>query len=274
MTEREYVLGTGDDELARLGLQNRLWSDTVVGTWRRARIAPGERALDVGCGPGFAAFDLAHLVTPAGAVVGVDESEAFVGHANEQARRRGLPQVRARVGDVQRLEEVLAGEAPFDFAYARWVLCFVSDPEAVVRGVAAALRPGGRLVVHDYFNYGSMTTAPRCESHDRAVAATMRSWRARGGDPDVGQRLPALLRAHGLRLDDVRVHARVARGVDSMFAWPDTWWRTYAPKLVAMGELERIDCERLLQDLDDIRRGDGFVQCPPVYEFVATREAP
>ena len=75
------------------------------------------------------------------------------------ARSRDLPQLRTRLGNVERLPEVLAGEAPFDLAYARWVLCFVKDPAAVVRGVARALRKGGRLIVHDYFNYASMTLA-------------------------------------------------------------------------------------------------------------------
>ena len=65
---------------------------------------------------------------------------------------------------------------------------------------------------------------------------------------------------------------RVARGGDTMFAWPDTWWRTYAPKLVAMGELAQADCDQLLADLEAIQGGAGFVQCPPVYELIATKE--
>ncbi|MFY9341712.1 MAG: methyltransferase domain-containing protein, partial [Planctomycetota bacterium] len=72
--EREYVLGTGADELSRLGLQHRLWSDAAHQAWQRACIRPGQRVLDVGCGPGYAAFDLAQIVTAVGAVVGVDES--------------------------------------------------------------------------------------------------------------------------------------------------------------------------------------------------------
>jgi len=271
MTEREYVLGTGDDELARLGLQNRLWSDAAIRAWRHAGLQRGARALDVGCGPGYASCDLADLVGPDGAVVGVDESRPFVRFANEQATARRLPQLRALPGDVQELPALLADEAPFDLVYARWVLCFVPRPEAVVRGIAGALRPGGRLVVHDYFDYASMTMAPRRRSHDLAVAATVRSWQQNGGDPDIGQRLPALFAEHGLRLDTVRTHVRVARGGDTMFAWPDTWWRTFAPKLVAMGELSQDVCDELFADLERIANGDGFVQCPPVYEFVATR---
>lgn len=272
MAEREYVLGTGGDELARLALQHRLWSDCAHQVWQRAGIRPGQRVLDVGSGPGYAAFDLAQLVTKAGAVLAVDESAGFVEHANAQAAARGLPWLRARAGDVQRLADALAGEAPFDLAYARWVLCFVRDPEAVVRGVAAALRAGGCFVIHDYFNYGAMTTAPRRKSHDLAVAATMKSWRANGGDPDVMGRVPAMLVAHGFAIEHVQPHNRIARGGDAMFAWPDTWWRTFAPKLVGMGLLAAADCEQLLADLTAIRASESdFVQCPVVYEVVARK---
>jgi SAM-dependent methyltransferase len=273
MAEREYVLGTGLDELARLAQQHRLWSDTAHQAWQRAEIRPGQRVLDVGCGPGFASFDLAQLVTSSGAVVGVDESATFVQHANEQARARAMPWLTARVGDVQRLGTVLTGERPFDLAYARWVLCFVRDPGAVLQGIAAALRPGGRVVIHDYFNYGAMTMAPRRRSHDLAVAATMRSWREQGGDPDVVARLPGLLAAAGFQLVHLQPHLRVARGRDAMFAWPDTWWRTFAPKLVQKGLLAQADCDQLLADLALMRASDtDFIECPTVYELVAVRE--
>lgn len=272
MSDREYVLGTGDDELTRLSLQHRLWSNTAHESWLEARIAPGLRVLDVGCGPGYASFDLASLVTSRGAVVAVDESKNFVAHANDQARVRGLPQLAAKVGDVQNLADCLGGQAPFDLAYARWVLCFVRDPEAVVRGVAAALKSGGRFVMHDYFDYGSMTMSPRRRSHDLAVQATMKSWKQNGGDPDVMGRVPRMLVQHGFSIDRVRSHQRIARGKDAMFAWPDTWWRTFAPKLVSMGLLAQGDCDQLVADLEAIRGSEtDWVQCPVVYEVIATK---
>jgi len=270
--ETPYVLGTGNDELQRLGLQHRLWADAAHAAFRRAGIRIGQRVLDVGSGPGFASFDLAQLVTRQGAVVAVDESGAFLDHVESQARSRDLPQLRVRRGNVEQLPDVLAGEPPFDLAYARWVLCFVRDPAAVVRGVAAAVRPGGRFVVHDYFNYASMTLAPRRASHDRVVAATVAAWRRNGGDPDVVGRLPAMLDASGFTVLQIDVHQRVARGCDSMFGWVDTWWHTFAPKLVTMGLLTAEHADELLRDLQSMR-GDphSFVQCPPVYEVLAER---
>lgn len=271
-TKAPYVLGTGDDELQRLGLQHRLWSDALLAACRRAQLGIGQRVLDVGCGPGFAALDLAQIVTERGAVLGVDESAPFLEYLQSQAKARQLPHVQTRCADVQQLGAALANEAPFDLAYARWVLCFVPDPAAVVRSVASLLKPGARFVVHDYFNYTAMTLAPRSVAFDRAVAATAKAWRGRGGDPDLVARLPQILQAAGLQLEHLELHARMARGTDSMFAWIDTWWHTFAPKLVLMGLLDQADQDALLHELAAMR-GDGnrFVMCPPMWEVIARR---
>lgn len=273
--EPEYVLGTGRDELERLGHQHRLWSDAAHEAWLRAGIGAGARVLDAGCGPGYAAFDLAQLVTGSGSVVGVDESAGFVGYLNEQASRRGLGNLRGIAGDAQRLGAALAqgGQAePFDAVWTRWVLCFVPDPEAMVAGMGACLRAGGRLVVHDYFNYRSMAMAPRTRSWERVVEATMASWRSRGGDPDVMGRVPALCHKHGLRVRHMRVIQRMARWGEPMWHWPDQWWRTFAPKLVAMGFLAQAECDELIGDLDEARRTPGsFLVPPPVYEMIAEK---
>ena len=60
--ERDYVLGTHEQELARLGLQHRAWRPVALDCWQRAGITVGKRVLDVGAGPGYAAVDLAEIV--------------------------------------------------------------------------------------------------------------------------------------------------------------------------------------------------------------------
>jgi hypothetical protein len=49
--DRDYVLGTHNEELARLGLQHRVWRPVVLDCWQRAGITVGKRVLDVGRGP-------------------------------------------------------------------------------------------------------------------------------------------------------------------------------------------------------------------------------
>lgn len=76
----EYVLGTGEIESTRLGLQHRIWSGPAHWLWERAGIRPGMTVLDVGCGPGHASIDLAEIVGPSGRIYAVDESPLFLKH--------------------------------------------------------------------------------------------------------------------------------------------------------------------------------------------------
>ena len=65
----DYVLGTHDGEVARLGLQHRVWREAMFAAWRRAGIRTGWRVVDVGAGPGYATLDLAELVGASGEVL-------------------------------------------------------------------------------------------------------------------------------------------------------------------------------------------------------------
>src|SRR5437762_14189187 len=90
MSEKDYVLGTHDEELLRLGLQHRVWRPVVLDCWQKAGITAGKRILDLGAGPGYAALDLAEIVGPSGEVVALERSGNFVAAMRESFRRRGL----------------------------------------------------------------------------------------------------------------------------------------------------------------------------------------
>lgn len=148
--EREYALGTNAAEIVRLGVQHRLWAASAIALWERANIRAGQTVLDLGCGPGYTSADLAGIVTSSGKVVAIDQSALFIEHLKRRQELLGDTTIDARVGDVQKLE--LEKES-IDAAYQRWVLCFVSDPEAVIAGVAHALKPGGVFAIQDYIHY-------------------------------------------------------------------------------------------------------------------------
>lgn len=271
---REYVLGTNPAELERLGFQHRLWSPSAQSLWRRAGIRPGLRVLDVGCGPGFAALDLAQLVGSTGAVLGLDESEPYIAHANDQARARHLAHARFVVADVSTLA-TLEDVAPdsFDIAYCRWVLCFVPDPGEVLAAIARALRPGGRLLVQDYFRYETMTVAPRSEAFDAVIAAIAKSWRDRGGDPDIMGRLPAMAVERGLHIDHLaRMEPGPARPGATMWHWPDSFWQVFLPRLQELGYLNAAQHKAFLADwAERAANPAAFMHLPPMYELIATK---
>lgn len=271
-TPAEYVLGTDEAEFQRLGLQHRLWSDLAHQTWMSARIGPAMRVLDVGCGPGHAAFDLAQIVGHVGSVLGVDESAPFIDRLRANAAARSVTNVDGHVGDVQRLDSLGQPSASFDLAYARWVLCFVPDPAAVVRGVARLLKPGGRFCVNDYFNYESMTIAPKDAAFTRGIAAVGKSWRERGGDPDLVGRLPKLCADAGLRVTRLEVHQRLTRPGDSMWAWPDSFWKNFIPRLAQTGLLTQREADEFFESWKRVSADPhSFMLLPAVFEFVAEK---
>ena len=74
----DYILGTHRDELERLRFQHELWRPICQAAWDRAGFAAGQRVLDLGAGPGFAALDLARLVGPRGRVLALERSGDYV----------------------------------------------------------------------------------------------------------------------------------------------------------------------------------------------------
>jgi len=269
--DREYLLGTDDEELVRLGIQHRLWAESAVRLWEKARIKPGARVLDIGSGPGYATIDLAQLVGPAGLVVAVDESQRFISHIRATAGALHVEHIQAHCADVRELS-TLNLPAGFDAAWIRWVLCFLPDPSPVLAAVHDLLRPGGRLAIQDYFNYEAMALAPRRPIFHTVIDAVARSWRATGGDLDVMARIPKLCRAHNLRLVDLAVTQRVARPDEPAWQWPTVFWRSFLPRLVQMGHLAEDDRQAFMAMWDEASQDpDTFMVLPPVFSVVAER---
>jgi len=267
----DYILGTDPEELARLGLQARLWSDSSVGLWKRAGFRPGQTILDAGCGPGFAARDLAGLLGPAGRVIAVDESPTFLNYLNANSASGGahLAPITTVHADVH---DMAIEPASVDGAYSRWVLCFVKDPQTVVDRIARALKPGASLAVQDYINYRAMTWGPGSTTCTRVVEATAKSWELRGGDPAVGLRLPSLMQRSGLRIREVRSLVRVATPRDALWAWPDSFFRIFVPKLVAQGFLTPADHDAWLAEWEALSADPTSVfNAPNMVEVIAEK---
>jgi SAM-dependent methyltransferase len=101
---------------------------------------PGERILDIGCGGGETALDLAQAVAPDGTVTGIDLSAAVLAFARRAAEGH------ERVRFVQADAEVYPFEpASFDAAFSRFGVMFFADPLAAFVNIRRSLRPNGRL---------------------------------------------------------------------------------------------------------------------------------
>ena len=263
--DHEYMFGTADEELRRLGFQHLMWRARAYAAWERAKFTPGQDLLDVGCGPGFALRDLSELAGPDGHVTGVDVSRKFVDHV----RALGLPNVEVHHQDVQQLD---VPPQRYHGAWARWVLCYLPDPQEVVSRVARSLRSGGRFVVQDYFNYAALKLAPPSAALERVVRAIAESWRIHGGDPDFGCRLPQLMSNAGLHVTHLEPIVRLARPDDLLWQWPTTFFRIFLPSLVEDGLLA--EDERRAFEADWNERSvnpSAFFTTPPMIEVIGEK---
>jgi SAM-dependent methyltransferase len=102
---------------------------------------PGERLLDLACGPGTVALQMAEAAGPTSTVVGVDLAAGMLEVARQEARRRGLD-VRFEEMDI---EDLAFEDASFDGATCGHGLQFCPDLARALREVRRALRSGGRF---------------------------------------------------------------------------------------------------------------------------------
>ena len=195
---RDYLIHESPGEAHRLAVLAGVMSDASARLFREIGVAEGWNCLDVGSGGGQEALALGGVVGPSGSVVGVDVGAAAVQTATAAARESGSSNVTFEHADVC----ALPFEERFDLAYARLLLLYLTEPVAAIRAMAATVRPGGVVAVEDIFSDDLRSEPPTPALADlrRIYCATVR---AHGGDPTIGPRLPALMRAAGL--SDVRV---------------------------------------------------------------------
>ena len=266
--EKDYVLGTHDAEIQRLGLQHRVWRPRATQAWKRAGFTVGQTLLDIGCGPGYAAVDLAEIAGPAGRVVAMDRSRRFLDTLEAFARARGLTNIEIHEKD---LDEAPIPVTRADGAWSRWVYAFVRDPRQLLERVGAALRPGGVMAMHEYVDYRSWRLSPSSEIFEEFVEQVMVSWRANGGEPDIGMELP-----HWLEQMDFDVEMRpiveIARPGEFLWEWPQRFVDVGLERLVELGQMPASRAQEVKHVFAEATARPGaFLLTPAVIEVIARK---
>jgi ubiquinone/menaquinone biosynthesis C-methylase UbiE len=121
------------------------WSDSSRPLLEPAGIQTGDVVVDLGCGPGFTAFELATWVGPSGHVHGIEVNADFVEFGRSAARERGLEK-------AVTFHHVTERGLPFlddsiDCVVAKNVFVYVDDPLQTYQECHRVLRQGGRVHV-------------------------------------------------------------------------------------------------------------------------------
>lgn len=122
-------------------------NSAVQQSWARELIAKlklrgDEHILDLGCGDGKVTAELARAV-PLGSVTGMDASAEMIAFAKKTFPPPEIPNLKFHIVDARHIRS----QARFDLVFSNAALHWVDDHEAILRGAASVLKPGGRLVI-------------------------------------------------------------------------------------------------------------------------------
>lgn len=263
------MLGTHDAEIQRLGVQHLAWRAHAWSAWRRAGFRPGQTVLDLGCGPGFAALDLAELVGRDGRVLAVDASTRFLSHLRTRLEAIGATNVETRQTN---LDLALPVDETVDGAWCRWVAAFVKDPEHLIARLAPLLRPGGTVVFHEYSEYRTWRMLPHLPELDAFVDTVTRVWREDGGEPDIARSLPGWLERQGLEIIEMRPIVEVITPADLMWQWPRAFVLGGSARLQELGAMDEAGATRLRTAFFEAEASPGArMLTPTVLEIIARR---
>jgi len=105
---------------------------------------PGERVLELACGPGGLGMAAAERVAPDGEVVLSDVAAEMTAIAARRVDASGLDNVTTLELDLERIDQP---DGSYDLVLCREGLMFAPDPGRAVREIARVLRSGGRVTI-------------------------------------------------------------------------------------------------------------------------------
>jgi SAM-dependent methyltransferase len=267
--DRDYVLGTHDEELARLGLQHSVWRPVVLDCWQRAGVTVGKHVLDVGAGPGYATADLAEIVGPTGEIIALERSGKFVRAVEQTCRTRLVSNVKVHQVDLM-TDELPSGD--YDFSWCRWVMSFVSDPGLLIRKLGQVMHAGSVAIFHEYGHYEAWHFLPRLAHQERFREHVIATWRESGGEPDGAVALATLLPENGFAIRSAKPHLFTVRPSDYMWQWPTTFIETYLPRLIEMGRINQEFADQVRDDLATAEKNPNALMITPLeLEIVAEK---
>lgn len=196
----EYLLGYSAGEHERLCRQTQELAMDSVWLLNQLDLQPGDRAIEIGCGPQGILDLLSERVGNNGKVIGLEASERTVQQARQFVTERKLTNVEVLQADARATG---LPRASFDLAHARLVMVNLPEPQRVLEEMVALVRPGGLVASHEA-DWGSFACDPPVPALDQLFAVLDRYSRTSGIDLLVGRKVPRMMRAAGLV--DVKVN--------------------------------------------------------------------
>jgi ubiquinone/menaquinone biosynthesis C-methylase UbiE len=245
---------TFDNEMARLQHAVTTCYDSLL---RRTAVIQAlnprrdEQILEVGCGGGFYATEVARCVGDSGRLCAIDISADQINFAREQCA--GMDWVDIRQESVL---DMSYEDGQFDAVYSVQVIEYVASVDDALRQIARVLKPGGRAIIYDT-NWSSVVWYSRQPERMKRMLA---AWNEHCPYPDLPTTLAARLRSAGL----LPLHQQPASLLNMSFH-PNSYsyWAAQFVKqyVVGRGLAEEGEADGWAREFDELEAEGAYFFC-------------
>src|SRR5262245_15362362 len=263
-----YVISGGQEGKNRLKLLSEVMRPTTLQLLSTIGLTAGMTCLDVGCGGGHVTLLIAGRVGPLGKVVGTDSDQEILSLARQDAAAQQLDNVEFRHADASVYHE----EEGYDLAYARFVLTHLTAPEKCLGAMVEACKPGGWVAVEDIDFTGSFCH-PHSAAYQRYTELYQEVVSRRGGDPNIGPKLPGMLRQTGVKDIQLKVVQPAHFEGDGKLMASITMQRI-SGSLISEGLATEAEVKSLVNELNDAAANpEILMSVPRVFQTWGRRAA-
>jgi ubiquinone/menaquinone biosynthesis C-methylase UbiE len=261
-----YAIRGGKEGKKRLDLLARVMLPTTMELLDRAGLTRGMKCLDVGCGGGHVTISMARVVGPEGHVIGTDTDADILALAREDAEAAKITNVEFQQQDAC----ACLWHDEFNVAYARFLLSHLSERDICLAAMVQACAPGGTIVIEDTDFAGSFCY-PTCAAYERHKELYQELLQRRGGDSDIGAKLPAMLRRAGVQGVELNVIQPAHINGEGKLMAPITMSRI-SDALTAEGLATESEVQQILTELNHAA-GDSetVISLPRIFQVWGRR---
>src|SRR5262245_9468570 len=265
-TTHRYAICGGKEGKERLDLLARVMLPTTAQLLARVGLIGGMKCLDTGCGGGHVAILMAGIVGPKGFAIGTDTDAEILALAKEDAEAAKITNVEFRKLDAH----ACSWHEEFNVAYARFLLSHLNEPERCLAAMVEACLPGGTIVIEDTDFAGSFCY-PICAAYERYKEVYQQAVQRGGGDPNIGQKLPAMLCRAGIQEVQLNVIQPAHVHGEGKLMAPFTMSRI-SDALIDEGLATETEVQQILTELNRVAAdSETLVSLPRIFQVWGKR---
>jgi len=148
-----------------------------------------------------------------------------------------------------------------DGMYCRWALAWIPNPEEILKKVVTALKPKGKVVLQEYYDWSTLQTEPHKAALAKGIAQALKSFKDTENEIDVGRHLPAMLERIGMKVTGFRPMMKIATAENGVWQWPKSFFQSYFPRLIAQNYLTAAEVREALLELEELEKVEGATIC-------------